>query len=89
MNRQAGFIGVDGKSAGGAAFDGTRLNKLYRRDVGDEEIVAELAPLFLAYAKERAHAFARRAEAELEVLPETPARETLRASLTYVLDRRK
>jgi len=33
--------------------------------------------------------FARKAEAELEVLPESPSRETLRASLTYVLDRRK
>ena len=32
--------------------------------------------------------FARQAEAELEVLPESPSRETLRASLTYVLDRR-
>ena len=55
-----------------------------------EEVVADVAERGgLAYAKERAHGFARRAEAELEVLQESPARETLRASLTYVLDRRK
>jgi sulfite reductase (NADPH) hemoprotein beta-component len=37
----------------GGAFDGTRLNKLYRRDVGDDAIVAALAPLFRAYAERR------------------------------------
>ena len=55
-----------------------------------DEVVADVAERGgLAYAKERAHGFARRAEAELEVLQESAARETLRASLTYVLDRRK
>ena len=55
-----------------------------------EEVVADVAERGgLAYARERAHSFARKAEAELEVLPESPSRETLRASLTYVLDRRK
>lgn len=55
-----------------------------------EEVVADVAERGgLAYARDRAHAFAQRAEAELEVLQESPARETLRASLTYVLDRRK
>jgi len=55
-----------------------------------EEVVADVAERGgLAYARERAHRFARKAEAELEVLPESPSRETLRASLTYVLDRRK
>jgi octaprenyl-diphosphate synthase len=55
-----------------------------------EEVVADVAERGgLAYARDRAHGFARRAEAELEVLPESPARETLRASLSYVLDRRK
>jgi octaprenyl-diphosphate synthase len=43
----------------------------------------------LAYARRRAQEFAARAEAELEVLPSSPARETLRASLTYVLDRKR
>ena len=37
----------------GAAFDGTRLNKLYRQDVGHDEIVAALDPLLRAYAAER------------------------------------
>ena len=37
----------------GAAFDGTRLNKLYRQDVGHDEIVAALGPLLRAYAARR------------------------------------
>ena len=37
----------------GAAFDGTRLNKLYAQDVQEEQIVALLAPLFGRYAAER------------------------------------
>jgi len=55
-----------------------------------EEVVADVAERGgLAYARDRAHRFARRAEAELDILPDSPSRETLRASLTYVLDRRK
>jgi sulfite reductase (NADPH) hemoprotein beta-component len=52
-------IGLVGRGPGtynlylGAAFDGTRLNKLHRQDVGHDAIVAELRPLFTAYAKER------------------------------------
>ncbi len=52
-------IGLVGRAPGtynlylGAAFDGSRLNKLYRKDVGHDEIVAALAPLLLSYAKER------------------------------------
>ena len=44
-------IGLVGRGPGtynlylGAAFDGTRLNKLYRQDVGHDEIVAALRPL--------------------------------------------
>lgn len=37
----------------GGAFDGSRLNKLYRKDVGEEAIVAGLAPLFGDYAARR------------------------------------
>ena len=37
----------------GAAFDGSRLNKLYRQDVGHDEIVAALTPLIEHYARER------------------------------------
>jgi octaprenyl-diphosphate synthase len=43
----------------------------------------------LEYARERAATLAQRAEAELDLLPSSTARETLRASLTYVLDRRR
>jgi sulfite reductase (NADPH) hemoprotein beta-component len=52
-------IGLVGRTPGlynlylGAAFDGSRLNKLHRRDIGHDEIVATLGPLFRAYAAER------------------------------------
>jgi sulfite reductase (NADPH) hemoprotein beta-component len=52
-------IGLVGRGPGiynlylGAAFDGTRLNKLYAKDVDHDAIVAALAPLFAAYARER------------------------------------
>ncbi|MGH6899958.1 MAG: NADPH-dependent assimilatory sulfite reductase hemoprotein subunit [Geminicoccaceae bacterium] len=52
-------IGLVGRSPGkynlylGAAFDGSRLNKLYRRDAGHDEIVAALTPLIERYARER------------------------------------
>jgi sulfite reductase (NADPH) hemoprotein beta-component len=38
----------------GGAADGTRLNKLYRWSLSPDAIVAALAPLFRAYATERA-----------------------------------
>ena len=37
----------------GGAHEGSRLNKLHRRDVDGDEIVAALSPLFGDYAKER------------------------------------
>jgi sulfite reductase (NADPH) hemoprotein beta-component len=52
-------IGLVGRNPGkynlylGAAFEGTRLNKLYRQDVGHDEIVAALSPLIGNYARER------------------------------------
>jgi sulfite reductase (NADPH) hemoprotein beta-component len=52
-------IGLVGRMPGvynlylGGAFDGTRLSKLYRRDVDHAAIVAALRPLFAAYAAER------------------------------------
>lgn len=52
-------IGLVGRNPGlynlylGAAFDGSRLSKLYAQDVGKEKIVALLEPMFLAYAKTR------------------------------------
>ncbi len=52
-------IGLVGKGPGsynlylGAAFDGSRLSKLYADGVGEETIVRLLAPLFERYARER------------------------------------
>jgi sulfite reductase (NADPH) hemoprotein beta-component len=52
-------IGLVGKGPGrynlylGAAFDGSRMNKLYAEDLDHADIVAALDPLFAAYAKER------------------------------------
>ncbi|HEY6432323.1 MAG TPA: NADPH-dependent assimilatory sulfite reductase hemoprotein subunit [Acetobacteraceae bacterium] len=52
-------IGLVGRSPGvynlylGGAFDGTRMNKLYRRDVDGDAIVASLVPLFREYAEHR------------------------------------
>jgi sulfite reductase (NADPH) hemoprotein beta-component len=52
-------IGLVGRTPGkynlylGAAFDGSRLNKLYRKDVEHDEIVAALTPLIEHYARER------------------------------------
>ena len=52
-------IGLVGRGPGiyhlylGGAFDGTRLNKLYRRDLKEDGIVAALSPLFALYAAER------------------------------------
>jgi sulfite reductase (NADPH) hemoprotein beta-component len=52
-------IGLVGRGPGtynlylGAAFDGSRLSKLYAEDVRENEIVALLGPLFARYAAER------------------------------------
>jgi sulfite reductase (NADPH) hemoprotein beta-component len=52
-------IGLIGRAPGrynlylGAAFDGSRLNKLYGKDLDHDEIVAALTPLIATYAKER------------------------------------
>jgi sulfite reductase (NADPH) hemoprotein beta-component len=37
----------------GGAFEGTRLSKLYRPDIGHSDIIAVLGPLFAAYAGQR------------------------------------
>jgi sulfite reductase (NADPH) hemoprotein beta-component len=37
----------------GGAFDGSRLNKMYRENIGEEEILSELRVLLSRYAKER------------------------------------
>ena len=52
-------IGLVGRGPGvynlylGGAHEGVRLNKLHRRDVNGDAIVAALSPLFEAYAKQR------------------------------------
>jgi len=52
-------IGLVGKGPGrynlylGAAFDGSRMSKLYAEDLQHDDILAKLDPLFTAYAKER------------------------------------
>jgi sulfite reductase (NADPH) hemoprotein beta-component len=52
-------IGLVGKGPGrynlylGAAFDGSRMNKLYAEDLDHDGIVAALDPIFAAYASER------------------------------------
>jgi octaprenyl-diphosphate synthase len=43
----------------------------------------------LLYARERAQKLCAQAEAALDAVPPSPAREALRASLTYVLERRR
>jgi sulfite reductase (NADPH) hemoprotein beta-component len=54
-----GEIGFIGKAPGkynmylGAAFDGSRLSKMYRENIGEEEILNELRSLLPRYAKER------------------------------------
>lgn len=43
----------------------------------------------LDYARDRASRLGQQADAELDALPPSPARDALRASITYVLDRRR
>jgi sulfite reductase (NADPH) hemoprotein beta-component len=52
-------IGLVGKNLGkynlylGGAFAGQRLNKLYRENLGDDEIVATLTPIIQRFSRER------------------------------------
>lgn len=54
-----GEIGFIGKAPGkynmylGAGFSGERLSKMYKENIGEEEILDSLRPLFEQYAKER------------------------------------
>lgn len=54
-----GEIGFIGKAPGkynmylGAAFDGSRLSKMYRENIGEAEILSELGSILPRYAKER------------------------------------
>lgn len=66
---------------------------LQNPEPGDAEIAAVVAAVAahggLEQARERAQRLVMEAEDDLGLLPETAARETLRASLSYVLDRRR
>ena len=71
-----------------------RVERLMQNPAPDEpEIVAVVAAVTAAggleYARARAQELVVQAEAELQVLPESTARETLRACLAYVLERRR
>jgi sulfite reductase (NADPH) hemoprotein beta-component len=54
-----GEIAFMGKAVGkynmylGAAYDGSRLNKMYRENIGEDEILSELRVILSRYAKER------------------------------------
>ncbi|MNV44435.1 Sulfite reductase [NADPH] hemoprotein beta-component [compost metagenome] len=37
----------------GGSFSGSRLNKLYKENIGEAEILGTLEPIFNRYAKER------------------------------------
>jgi octaprenyl-diphosphate synthase len=60
---------------------------------GDHQIADVIAAVDraggLAYARGRAQRLAEEAEAELEALAPSPARDALRASITYVVERRR
>jgi len=59
-------------------------------DVQIAEVIAAVAEAGgLDYARERALHLAQQADGELDVLASSPARDALRASITYVVDRRR
>lgn len=78
-----------------------RMSEAERRGVGrllrsaepgDEQITEVISAVAraggLEYARERAQRLGQQADAELDLLPPSPARDALRGSITYVLDRR-
>jgi octaprenyl-diphosphate synthase len=76
-------------AAGRARVDG--LMETAEPDDGQiaEVIAAVTGAGGLEYARERALRLAQQADGELDVLPASPARDALRASITYVVDRRR
>jgi octaprenyl-diphosphate synthase len=70
------------------------VSLLMHAETPDAEQVTEVIGLVadaggLEYARERAQRWASRADAELDHLPPSPARELLRASVAYALERRR
>ena len=83
-----------GTSASNSAAERQALTALLQNpEPRDAEIAAVVAAVAahggLEQARERAQRLVMEAEDDLGLLPESAARETLRASLTYVLDRRR
>jgi octaprenyl-diphosphate synthase len=66
---------------------------LHAENPGDEDIARVIEAVAgaggLDYARARAQQLGEQADAELDHLPGSPARDALRASITYVLDRRR
>jgi octaprenyl-diphosphate synthase len=75
------------------AADRAVVERLMATDEPSDEQVAQVIAVVrdaggLEYAGQRALALARRAEAELEALPPSPARDALRDSIAYAVERR-
>jgi octaprenyl-diphosphate synthase len=71
-----------------------RVDALMERAEPDDGQIAEVIATVaeaggLDYARERALRLAQQADGELDQLPASPARDALRASITYVVDRRR
>jgi octaprenyl-diphosphate synthase len=71
-----------------------RVDALMDRAEPDDGQIAEVIATVaeaggLDYARERALRLAQQADGELDQLPPSPARDALRASITYVVDRRR
>jgi octaprenyl-diphosphate synthase len=71
-----------------------RVDALMDRAEPDDAQIAEVIAAVaeaggLDYARERALRLAQQADGELDQLPASPARDALRASITYVVDRRR
>ena len=77
-----------------SAAQRTRVEALMGNPQPDEREISRVVEAVterggLEYARDRAQAFCERAEAALEAIRPSPARESLRASLAYVLERRR
>jgi len=71
-----------------------RVEELMRAPEPDERMIADVVAAAtraggIEYARARAARHQQEAEAELEILPPSPARDALRACVTYVTERRR
>jgi octaprenyl-diphosphate synthase len=77
-----------------SAAERQRLDALMKNPEPTDREIADVVATVAAHggldaARERAQRLCAQADEDLALLPESPARETLRASLTYVLERRR